>query len=97
MRAKHAPGPWSLHTFGDGSMAILPAEGFTVTVVKPRAGFESDIPNFKLMAAAPEMFAALEELTLWNDRATDDDAAEWIARVITQARAALAKAKGGAK
>jgi hypothetical protein len=51
-----------LKTYEDGSQAIVPAEGFTICVVRAREGFEQDIPNAKLMAAAPEMLEALELL-----------------------------------
>jgi hypothetical protein len=43
-------------------MAICPQAGFTITPVKPRPGFDQDIPNFKLMATAPELLEALREI-----------------------------------
>ena len=58
----HTPGPWFLDTASDGSMAIMPQCGFTITVIKPRPGFEQDLPNARLMAAAPELLAALQAL-----------------------------------
>lgn len=58
--AKHTSGPWHLDTASDGSMAIIPEVGFTICPLKPRGGFESDIPNFKLMAQAPNMLEALK-------------------------------------
>lgn len=43
-----------------------------------------------------EMAEALAALDQWNSGATEDDSAEWLARVLKQARAALAKATGSA-
>lgn len=102
MSAKHTPGPWFLHTFDDGSMAIQPAVGFMVTPVKPRAGFEEDIPNFKLMAAAPDLLAALVGLVEnqeagWRATGTMPDEHIKAMPYLRAARAAIAKAKGGAK
>jgi len=90
--AKHTPAPWFLMTFDDGSMAIQPAVGFMITPVKPRAGFEEDIPNFTLMTAAPELLAALEglmEIQNVGASATDEAVA-----LMNAALAAIAKAKG---
>ena len=56
----HTTGPWHLDVASDGSMAIMPEVGFTICPLKPRAGFESDIPNFRLMAQAPNMLEATE-------------------------------------
>lgn len=58
---KHTPGPWYLDTFSDGTMAIMPQVGFSICSLEPRAGFKRDIPNFHLMAAAPELLDALKE------------------------------------
>ncbi len=58
---KHTKGPWFLDTCGDGSLLIQPREGFSICPVTPREGFEQDIPNFRLMAAAPELLAACKK------------------------------------
>jgi hypothetical protein len=60
MKTQHTPGPWFLDTASDGSMEIVPQIGYTITVITPRAGFERDIPNARLMAAAPELLYALQ-------------------------------------
>jgi hypothetical protein len=58
----HTKGPWFLDTLSDGSMIIQPREGFSICPVHPRDGFEQDIPNFKLIAAAPELLEACKLL-----------------------------------
>lgn len=63
---KHTKGPWHLDTFDDGAMAIIPDVGFTICPLNPRIGFERDIPNFQLMAAAPELLDALNNLLNWG-------------------------------
>lgn len=63
MSTTHTPGPWHLDTLSDGSMIIQPSQGFSICPVTPRQGFPNDIPNFKLMARAPEMLELIHELT----------------------------------
>ena len=81
---KHTPGPWYLDECSDGSLLIQPREGFSICPVTPREGFESDMPNFRLMAAAPELLAVCKWLVDYAP--TPADAA--------RARAAIRKAEG---
>lgn len=91
--ANHTPGPWKLTTFEDGSMAIIPTKGFTITALKPRKGFDEDIPNAQLMAAAPELLQVAEHiLRLLEGPKPNKPGA--VSRDML--RAAIAKAKGGA-
>ena len=94
MSAAHTPGPWSLTTFAGGSMAIQPRVGFMVAPVKPRAGFEQDIPNFTLMTAAPELLAVLERLSLCVAGMDQFSLDEDFEAARDQARDVIAKAKG---
>lgn len=105
--AQHTPGPW---TRGEDSPIshpswIIGAPGAPVAEcchygLDPR-DYEA---NATLIAAAPELLAALEsclaelagyEMMLFEDGGHDDDCAEYHA-VMDKAQAAIAKATGGA-
>jgi len=58
-----------------------------------RAGFKRDIPNFHLMAAAPELLDALTDLVGGCGKEGDLFSSE----AMEKARAAIAKAEGGAE
>ena len=88
---KHTPGPWHLDASSDGSMAIMPEVGFSICSLGPRAGFKRDIPNFHLMAAAPELLDALTDLVGGCGKEGDLFSSE----AMEKARAAIAKAEGG--
>lgn len=75
----HTPGPWAHTDYG----SIKDANNATVAEVLP-GGRTADA---RLIAAAPDLLAALEEVVSLSDR----DHAAW-----DRARAAIAKAKGEA-
>ena len=91
----HTPGPWSLHRWGDNDYEINAAE-WTVCYVP---GFVDDIVesdmaehNAPLIAAAPELLAALNQvldvLTLrmdWQSITGLEDAVEFATEVINKA------------
>jgi hypothetical protein len=82
MSPQHTPAPWRI---GDAGMTVFgPPNGNpspeTVAATRNRA-------NARLIAAAPELLAALEVIALGN---TDPD------QMVEIARAAIAKAAGGA-
>jgi hypothetical protein len=82
----HTPGPWQVRD----NRVEFGSDGYTVAVVtKGCPEFEG---NARLIAAAPELLAALERLLgiAWSvgSLAWDD--------AVAQARLALARAKGGA-
>lgn len=54
--SKHTPGPWSVRAGGVGSEA----NDWIVDFPNLDNVTENDRANFKLIAAAPELFAALE-------------------------------------
>jgi len=56
-------GPWHIATSGDDSLAIVTVDGQIVCPIKPRPVFPEDMPNFTLMAAAPELLEALKLLS----------------------------------
>lgn len=89
--ATHTPERWFLDTCGDGSMIIQPREGFSICAVKPRDGFDNDIPNFRLMAAAPELLNACKMALDYISEYCPE-----IGGTLTMTMtAAIAKAEGG--
>jgi nucleoside 2-deoxyribosyltransferase len=82
--------------FDDGSMAIQPEVGFMIAPLKPRAGFEEDIPNFTLMAASPQMLDALDDCVIILDSLNRQIGGKSFAvrLVLDKARAAITKAGG---
>lgn len=88
---KHTPGPWEYHAVGDSD-----GETFGIDhIVYANFGAvelcclptEAD---GRLIAAAPDLLAALEYIVGWNP-------SDWSAETARDlARAAIAKAKGGA-
>ena len=88
-RAQHTPGPWSFTVSAESGgnpsawNIIAPCGG-----VVAETGSGTDDANARLIAAAPELLAALQ-----NILAANPDLAE----VADEARAAIAKATGGAR
>lgn len=90
--SKHTPGPWIVYEFVDGYDIRAPeAECYVATASDPEAvwgaiGREEDA---RLIAAAPELLEALENLLKVHEGegGTQHNAAD-------MARAAIAKAKG---
>jgi len=100
--AKHTPGPWGvwLHSAFDYIIVVGPSEFHTVADV--RAGNDEDeLPNqteanAHLIAAAPDLLAALELVMSWIDNWSPHfiDEYAWGAD-SAKIRAVIAKAKGG--
>jgi hypothetical protein len=89
----HTPGPWKIGTPPpNGEQTIGNSQGLMVAVAT--TGFNvPTLANAQLIAAAPELLEALEELYHLIDDAHDGD------RVFTfelaqKAKAAIAKARG---
>lgn len=85
--------PWSID-----HNCINDATGREVARIAPRLhGSE----NRSLIAAAPELLAALETAAEWLKAAQADQPDDWedpgLDAAVESARAAIAKAKGGAK
>jgi len=98
MTTQHTPGPWRLSS-GDeteifsGAKPVARAHCGGLTSVKlPEAE-----ANARLIAAAPELLAALEEMyALYADHAQYDEEGHETA-AINSARAAIARATGAAQ
>ncbi len=98
--ATHTPGPWSLKHVGGSNFAVqqfdIRAGGFPVFNKSARAidgGLIYVSPgDASLIAAAPELLEALEALLheAWNNMSGG------AGHILDDARAAIAKAKGGA-
>lgn len=86
MSAQHTPGPWicSGAAFGD-------ADGIDYTIHAD--GMDISKANARLITAAPDLLAALETLLAASEKHIFSD--ECLAE-RNAARAAIAKAKGGA-
>lgn len=87
--AKHAPGPWKAQ-----GLAIVASDRSFVGRVYPWCADPQDAEcakaNARLIAAAPELLEALEEIV----SAADGDGWSQLDADLRKARAAIAKAKG---
>jgi hypothetical protein len=102
MSAKHTPGPWRLGDVADDSGRIVKLcpvdqENQSILTVVDHEGVKFAAvyidADARLIAAAPELLLALEMLLDWHISETPEDE-EFSA--VRGARAAIAKAKGGA-
>lgn len=98
-KASHTPGPWQVVTPArpmDGfTRAVTDRVGAALAWVLPHGAGGADEANARLIAAAPELLAALEAtLALWREHGLGDgdDESE---PVWNAALAAVAKAKKG--
>jgi len=97
MMMKHTQGPWAVSNYYAGKASISGKDwGGFATVVTRLDGDENDsvegLANARLIAAAPDLLAALEDML--NLTLDEDDIA--VSSRIAKARAAIAKAKGEA-
>lgn len=93
MTTKHTPGPWSTIKYIRTTL-VCDANGNWIAAIKPVRKFGiagDDAANARLIAAAPELLAALDAFTQWNDR---DQGEGKLEDALNKARAAIAKAKG---
>lgn len=84
--AKHTPGPWRYH----GKSRILGPKGSIGNVFASGITHYERASNAHLIAAAPDMYEALEEL----ERLITDQGFPYEGHMLTTCRVALAKAKG---
>lgn len=82
---KHTPGPWVAHPFGDNCYEIL--AGDTTVCDVPDSPWNPDRVEHdaRLIAAAPELLAALKRLVEYCDNHSDYDAIGEADRVIAKA------------
>lgn len=89
----HTPGPWAVGSNG-ATAKIVDADGKAVCMLTPRR----DMWNGDLLAAAPDMLAALTEAVRVLDYAAsvlEAPQQSHFRATIADARAAIAKATGG--
>ncbi|RRV80383.1 hypothetical protein [Stutzerimonas stutzeri] len=88
----HTPGPWSIDK--EERWVIHEPEGKSGTLVVPEIYLDDDeaIANARLIAAAPELLAALESAQMALMGYTHQNAVTLAA--LEKARAAIAKARG---
>lgn len=91
MMTKFTPGPWSLWRKGDPSQVIAAGRVFVAQTVGG-----NDQANAHLIAAAPDLYEALESIQAEATRLRAKMPPSVFARIVS-ARAALAKANGEAK
>lgn len=99
------PGPWKVEEDGDESVVVgtSPVSSPIVAWVNTTKGTETQPgccgnpeANANLIAAAPELYEALETLLKHHSgpQPVDNEAFETVAKDVEQARAVLAKARG---
>ena len=102
---EHTPGPWKLNTDGDTGMndsgCILDSIGHVIitdiygTFKNGRTTGEAEA-NARLIAAAPDLLAALEELVQASyDSVNGKQYAPYHVEELGRATVAIAKARGG--
>lgn len=100
MSEQHTPGPWGfsyVRQVGNAwdSYAISTPAGDITVRTNPGQGCQRHIANARLIAAAPELLAALEALLGWHE-AFPLTQGEAELPVVQRARAAITKARGEA-
>lgn len=91
MTTKHTPGPWYTTAKGNKYQAQIAQEPTGKTISVTYTGNDADA---RLIAAAPDLLAALEALVsiIYSEQPNPSVS---LRALIPQARAAIAKAKGG--
>ncbi len=92
--SKHTPGPWSLPFITERPIqqeVFGPDERIARVELPGNSRHDEQVANARLIAAAPELLDALEKLLHETDEGTQLCAREF----AEQAKAAIAKAKGG--
>jgi hypothetical protein len=109
--AKHTPGPWNADHSWFSKTGGQMVRGKSCVVAEALKHGAATMANARLIAAAPELLAACERLIAdedcrndhnnpcWAERPTDVPGKHWgvgDACAVCVAKAAIAKAKGGA-
>ena len=91
---QHTPGPWQIETFDDVPHSRIHAKGEIGGAIADIYGNGDHGANARLIAAAPDLLAALREVDEAGRAkyASDFGAAEALQRVAKTARAAISKA-----
>jgi hypothetical protein len=90
MTTNHTPGPWGITGDRDAVEAQCPGAPYKIIIAETIGYKHVRVPNAILIAAAPELLAALEYIMAWSP-----DGAKWdVETARSMARAAIAKARG---
>ncbi len=103
--AKFTPGPWSRsqwrETDGEGELMArgwqILAGGHLLPLCEQTGGAEEAEANAALIAAAPDLYAALTKINEWACFASEEDVSARLMalqQIGLHARAAIAKAEG---
>lgn len=91
---KHTPGPWRVFGGTDDDRGhVMTSDGYAVAdccLDYSSIPTREQLENARLIAAAPDLLAALKEIAEWTERYTTPGHP-----ISTVARAAIAKATGG--
>jgi len=107
MEAKHTPGPWAVEvdTRQDGQpgYAIRQGDdgyGAVIAETRPDEPSTNTLANARIIAAAPQLLAALRDMTSWADSLGEVakncgaiDRSVMLNSAIASARAAIARAE----
>lgn len=94
MSTKHTPGPWRLRELNNSTLAVYGSGEYDIVFPKRNAPRDADA---RLIAAAPELLEALEEIMKCEAAFSTDQltfANNVIKKHVEIAQAAIAKAKG---
>lgn len=93
-RSAHTPGPWVVENYGDGDARVIHSDGATRICFMATAGSNGDPARIsadaRLIAAAPEMLAALRAI---RDRAAETAQTNATREIVRWCGAAIAKAE----
>lgn len=97
-KTAHTPGPWEAEPMEDGcsvAYRINDAHGYEIGVTSGRDGESEEAANARLIAAAPDMLAALKECLPLFDMVTalDDHGSNVLGQAENLIRAAIAEAE----
>jgi len=88
--SKYTPGPWKAHPTGLARSGLPEYQIHWSDIGECVAEVVHGDADARLIAAAPELYAALEAIIAWEQ--SEDGPFAW--EVLDQAKAALAKARG---
>lgn len=92
--SKHTPGPWErFATLNRNTFTIFGGDELVAQVIPFGDSVEQAEANLRMIAAAPDLFKALENLML----AIEHGGSKWNKSAWREARAAIAKAEGRAE
>lgn len=107
METKHTPGPWETHLGRDGRWRVCPIQARTIpAAICEMLRIENEAcystakvrANANLISAAPDLLIALRNMVReWCEIVGDESTNSTPANTLEKARAAIAKAEGGAE